>query len=179
MLRIARNEVRTRAALGFSRGGSPPKGDRVSPVSWMMLAGMVAVVGFVSGCTKESGGSGVDAQEVHVTTATGEHKKMLLSQLHSEGERDGRGFVPLAQLGQGRKIEALDAGGKSERLATASFPGEYRLFLSRQDKLQLVKYTGDATAPNPGERAGGKTGKHHRDNWQVLIAQITELRFTE
>ena len=83
-------------------------------------------------------------------------------------------------LGDGA-IAQLDLSardGKRESVPVDRFAHELRLFCAKDGKLSLVRFVGEGGMPEPasGERKEG--GKRHRDNWETVLADVTQVVLT-
>ena len=112
-----------------------------------------------------------------VVDPSGQSKSVPVGSLSREGARAERGFVPLAQLGQGSRVHVEGAGGQSLDLSAQEFGGQYRLFASKRDRLMLVKFTGPGVPPPPGAKSGGESSGKHRDRWETVIEKVASVRF--
>jgi hypothetical protein len=137
----------------------------VKPWAWWALALVLA------GCERD-----IAAANIRVVRVDGSASEVMVTPSDS-GQKRGRGYVALSQLGEGDFVRVVGKEGEHHGNASA-FPGTYRFFLTRQGQLQLVRYRGPGEAPPPGAKSGGHEGKRHRDQWETLDESVHEVRFS-
>ncbi|MEE8410537.1 MAG: hypothetical protein V3T05_13105 [Myxococcota bacterium] len=138
-------------------------------------AAVIAIlVGAEPGCTRKAA---VDHVEVHAPD--GSIRRVRLADVPIAGAHEGRGYVSLADLGHGQRVRVKDVAGNSVEVASGKFGATYRLFVTRGNELQLVRYQGTKASPTPGAGQSETSRRRHRKNWETVLRNVVQLHFSD